>query len=520
MPNSRFFLTKESRLSRYQYLPRNICVLVLGGTAAIAFIGAAARGVKWMAAYMLGIAGFFSLFVITRKFRLYLLLLSVLALPIHFNFNIIFKETETFHIRGLPISLFDIILAILFVYWIVQLMLKNQKLRFFSGISIPALAYILLAGISIVHSQDEVLAFCLLLRTIRAYLIFLYFANNIRTRNELLMIIGGLVAGIMFQSMVGTLQYFTGETLGMNLLGETEHTLKQSAVGFGIVSRVGGTIGDANTLAMYLNFFLPLVFCCLFTDIARKYRLLCGLVFLAGLLVEIFTFSRGGWIALCVAMSVTLYSILKLRLKSGFKSIVIAAISILLALSIILGLFQNVQKRLFEEDYGTAYSRIPMMHIAYNMIKDNPLTGVGLNNYTRVMNRYDRTREAKSYEFPYPVHNAFLIIAGESGLPALLCFLLILFGVFAKAVRFFAATDQFLYLTGIGFFAGIIAWTLHAQIRMDYVGINTSLWFSMGMVAAVYSLLTGKSSTVVKAASTYSSLNEKKDSALYSNFQL
>ena len=108
------------------------------------------------------------------------------------------------------------------VYWILQLSLKRQKFYFFSGISFPALAYILLAGISILQAEDKLLSFCVLYLIIKGYLVFLYFANNIKNKNELMLIISALALVIFLQGVVGSLQYFGGSTLGFGIIGETK----------------------------------------------------------------------------------------------------------------------------------------------------------------------------------------------------------------------------------------------------------------------------------------------------------
>jgi hypothetical protein len=389
----------------------------------------------------------------------------------------------------LPLTLFDLTFFALFAYWIFQILLGEETVRFFPYISIPAMLYILLAGLSAFLSQDKILSFSMLFLIIKAYLVFLYFANNIKTKEEVLWIVTALSLGVLLQSFIGILQYITGGTLGMDIFGEGERAFKTARVGRSLVSRVGGTIGAHNSLAMYLNFILPILLCFLFTKINIAFKLAISTVFLLGCLTELLTLSRGGWMGLGIGTIVAFYGIFKNKLKSGLKSMVLAIGSALLIAIITIGFSQSVQNRLFESDYGSALSRIPMMEVAFNIIKNNPYIGVGLNNYATVMNRYDRTRESISYRFPYPVHNALLIIASESGLPALLSFLLILFGGYKMALLFFKGKDIFLSLMGIGWFCGILTWIVHIQFKMDFAGINIVLWFSLGIIAALHQLL-------------------------------
>ncbi len=469
---------------------KKLITVLLGIIAGIILIIAAGEEKKWFVAVALGLVFFFSLFVITRNFRLFFVLVAVFALPIRLDFYPIFKATNFSQLKGLPITLFDVVFALLFIYWVLQLLVRRETFRFFATISIPALAYILLAGISAFLSQDKVLSFSMLLLIVKSYLVFLYFANNIRTKEEILWIVGVLSFGILLQSIVGIIQYFSGSILGgLEIFGEGERAFRTAKIGFSYISRVGGTIGDPNSLAMYLNFFLPVLFCFIFINIDLRLKFSVCICMLIGGLAELMTLSRGGWMALFFGGSVAFFGIFKDKLKSRLKSVVAVVMSVFFVAIVTLGFFQNVRDRLFENDYGAAYSRIPMMEVAFNVIKGNPFTGVGLNNYTTVMNRYDRTRENISYNFPFPVHNAFLIIAGESGLLALFCFLMVLLATFKKALEFFDGKNRFLCFLGIGWFCGILTWIVHAQFKMDFVGLNIAFWFSMGMVVALHRML-------------------------------
>jgi len=460
---------------------------ILGLSTAMGLVVAGSRGTKWLAAAVCALLFFYGLLIVTRNFKQFFLALSVFFFPIRLNVHLIYKMTPYFQHRGLAISIFDVIFVFLFLYWLLQLLLRQQKLKFYPIVSVPALAYLTLAGISAFLSQDKLLSFAFFIALVRGFIIFLYFANNVHSEKDVRLILAMLMSGVLIQFLVGGLQYFTGGTLGLTLFGEGDRAFRTTLVGASALSRVGGTIGSANSLAMYLNLILPMVFCFIFIRTKPIFRGIAAMVFVLGGLTELLTMSRGGWVGLTVAVVIALYGIFKKQYHSRFKSYVLTMVVILLITLPVIGMFVDVQKRLFEDDYGAAYGRIPQMQIAFNIIAQHPFTGIGLNNYTTVMNRYDRTRENKSYQFPYPVHNAFLLIAAESGLLALFSFLLIFVGIFKKAALFFRSDDQLLSILGIGSFCGIITWLIHAQFRMDYA--NSFLWFSMGLFLALNQLV-------------------------------
>lgn len=73
----------------------------------------------------------------------------------------------------------------------------------------------------------------------------------------------------------------------------------------------------------------------------------------------------------------------------------------------------------------TSFSRRSQLsQMALNMFKDRPLTGVGLNNFTVVMDNYGLI--PASTRFLQPVHNIYLLMLAETGLIGSLGFLYLL----------------------------------------------------------------------------------------------
>jgi hypothetical protein len=476
-----------------------IITMLLGIVTGLSLVIAAASGAKWLAAMMLGMMAFFSLCLVTRSFRIMFLCGAVFALPIRLDFQLLLRQTPFSQIKGISVSLFDLIFLLLLLFWLIQLMKKKQHLKLFPSISIPAIIYILIAGISIIQSENMTLSFFYLISIMKSYVVFLFFANNIETKDDIFWIIMALTFAILFQSLIGFLQHVTGGTLGIEILGESERAFGMARAGQQILSRVGGTLGSANNLAMYLNFYIPILFSFLFVvNEATRIKIFVGIVILCGVLAEILTLSRGAWVGLACAMIICFYGIYKDRFKSRIKSYILTLIVISFVSISILSLFSSVRSRLFEGDYGSAYSRIPMSKVALEIILNNKLKGVGLNNYTTVMNRYDLTIENISYKFPYAVHNAFLLIAAESGIPALIIVLFIMFTVSKKALLFFKGKDRYLSYIGIGSYCGFLTWCIHSLFRLEHFGLNILLWFSFALIISLNRLLLSENNSASK----------------------
>ncbi|PIR96688.1 MAG: hypothetical protein COT91_05515 [Candidatus Doudnabacteria bacterium CG10_big_fil_rev_8_21_14_0_10_41_10] len=75
--------------------------------------------------------------------------------------------------------------------------------------------------------------------------------------------------------------------------------------------------------------------------------------------------------------------------------------------------------------------RILYQKISVEMIKQNPLTGVGYKNFVMVMDDYSPQKLQSNQH--QPVHNIYLLIAAETGLPALIIFLIFIITILKQA---------------------------------------------------------------------------------------
>ena len=127
-----------------------------------------------------------------------------------------------------------------------------------------------------------------------------------------------------------------------------------------------------------------------------------------------------------------------------------------------------------------------MSLLASNMIAHNPWLGVGLGNYTDVSSYYDLTREGISYTFNLPVHNEYLLIASELGLPALSIFLFLMVVVLILLIRLGRSrADPVIVYTAYGLFGGFIAWGIHQLFEYQHVMMSVQVWSLVGLILAM-----------------------------------
>lgn len=477
----------NEKKSRYWW----VCIL-LGIVVAAALIFSAMQEKKWMVASILATIGMFSCFVIQKKLRMFLLFLIVFIIPFRIDFYLLYKPTnfiQTHGLPGLPVTSFDIVLIVLTCYLLFQVLRREYRFYFYPAISIPALVYLVLSGISAFWSDDWSLSFTVFVLMIKSYVAFLFFANRIRTKEDLSVVVLAFAFAVLLQSVAGVLQYATDGSFLQGVFGVPEAAFRTQMQGEFILSRVGGTIGHPNDLAKYLCFCIPVLLAYMVSRFNPSVRILSMIAAMAGGVTLLLTLSRGSWVALGVTFMFLLYEIFRRYFKSRAKSIIMVILCTGFLFGATIALVEDVRIRLFEQDYRAAESRIPMAEVALNIIEVHPIAGVGLNNYANVMHGYDHTREWQTYKFPHPVHNSYLLIAAESGIPTLLAFLWLIGAVVARAWPALGFFSSSLALLQIGCLGGMITWLISGMFDRNFAGTNLMLWLSIALIAASHRIL-------------------------------
>ena len=258
-------------------------------------------------------------------------------------------------------------------------------------------------------------------------------ATTMRTKRDIRLLLVGFVGGAVLSVAIG---------LAANGLsaGSTVYDTATSTEG-----RLSGGAGDPNYLAA--GVVPAIVFALALLQMTRDplARLALGTSAVVLVLGLAATQSRGGLIALAVAIFGSL------AVMRGRRAPVIAMLLVMLA--VCTGWFaanQDAAKRITSSDNG-GNGRSELWTVAGRMFTDRPLLGVGLNNFREVAPDY--TRDVGTLRFvkliaerPHLVHNSYLQLLAETGLPGLALFLTALglaFGSLrATARRFRAQGDR------------------------------------------------------------------------------
>jgi O-antigen ligase len=389
---------------------------------------------------------------------------------------------------GYVISAFDIILVILYLLWVVEMVReKCIYIRFFPKVSIPTILLIGIAGITTAYARVPELSWFELIEVVKIYLCFLYVSNNIRNERDLGLFVIFLIAGLVFEGVIGFAQHRYSEPFWPTSLGGPKW----------IDNRVAGTWVSFNDFAWYLTFILPLALSLLFSHIRSIYKYVCGIALVLGCGSLMWTNSRGGWISFgMAAIFVLIFTFGKIR---GKWALVRTVISMMVITILITPIYPRLSEKLYVrfagEDKGSAESRITQFEVAYNMIKAHPFTGVGLNNYTEVMKDYDTTPEGLDTITPHAVHNIFLLLAAETGILGISVFLWIVAAILDEGIRWGARQDGFVSYAVVGLAGGIIAFLFHGLVDTASLGnkLFMFMWFFAGIVVAAKQMIPTRS---------------------------
>ncbi|MDH3599482.1 MAG: O-antigen ligase family protein, partial [Candidatus Tectomicrobia bacterium] len=346
-----------------------------------------------------------------QRLLLALVLLDIpFHLDIHLNYQV--EAAALGAIGGLGLSVTTVSLVGLYVIWLGKVWLGAEpRPRSALRLSLPLTTYVIIAILSVAVARHVALASFEVFVLLHTFLLYTYVANTVRTRQDVLFIVVVLLVGVVLESLVMIGLGASGQDF--SFAGISSRTDATEGIGRQF-HRVAGTIGSPNGAAGYLSLLLAPALSLLMTPLGRGYKWLAGLALSLGGLALMFTFSRGGWVSF--ALSITLLCALAWR--RGWLSLSMPLVVLIFAALLALPFQGAIISRL--SDVEAAQSRIPLMQLAFRIIKDNPVLGVGANNSAIVMEQY-ATAEL-SGEWLYGVHNKYLLVWTETGIGGLIAF--------------------------------------------------------------------------------------------------
>jgi O-antigen ligase len=394
------------------------------------------------------------------------ILVAGLSFKLEVNLFPVFKYNEG--PQGLNISLI-LLVSLLLVGARALKTLSGDKPRerdFPLSFSLASAMIFLICTVSILDSSEQRLGFYGLWGLAATWLMCFVTAKEFGDRATLRIAVLTMAAAVGSNGLIALLQSTTGMFTELTLLGAAREE-SRLAIGEGEIPRVSALLGTANAFGWYLVTMLPVLIAMLAGRVedfrGRKRRMQWLLGISTGLAVTalVLTYARGSWIAFGVSMLAFAALALRATPKAHRRRFVLQISGAALLVTLLcLPFAGRIYTRLTEDDKGAAYSRVPLMQVAQAMIAGNPWLGVGLGNYEAEMRRYDQTPERITDTFDWPVHNIFLYMTAEAGIPATLCFLALVAIALRRGFIALGSPDPLLRALAMGLIAGMIAYLM------------------------------------------------------------
>lgn len=458
-----------------------VLIAILGICIGAVILYAGGLQYEWVSAFVA--AGCSFIFVIAMgSLRRFLEALLIFSFSMSLDVHLMFSDRYTDIHYGIPITLTGVTVLCLYIIWAWRLYQKTDRVNFFPLVSIPFVLLVFWSGFSFLWAAKPNYVFYRLWGMVEMLFLYLYAANNLKTSTDLKFLVKCISVTVIITAIVAICQYATGSSFGLKFLGGRESQLLIEYKG---ISRVSGFLVSSNSLAWFLNLWLPLLLLWGIAGTQTKFYSMYLISFLLGLLALVMTYSRGGWVSFVFSLILIVMWLIKKRSCKIFRGALVRFFMLsIIATMFALPFSPLILERLTSDDYGAAYSRIPLAKVAINMIRYNPVRGVGFGNYEYAMHAYDNTSEHITMHFPASVHNIYLMLAAELGIGALVLFVYISIFIFWQGLRAVKSIDKTVVLFLIGILVGLAAFYLQGMIEPGGIGFwkFRPFWFMVGTV--------------------------------------
>lgn len=275
--------------------------------------------------------------------------------------------------------------------------------------------YLFSAVLSCFYAYNIEFAIFGVLMLLKGYIIYNWFVSY--PSNKIInYFMYGAEAALIFQGMIGVLQYLSAGPIGLSILGENNDALRYRVVD-GVISRgAAGTFEHSSNLAIFTIFVLMLV---IFNERKKKRKII--MVFF-GLIVLYMAGSRTALLVFAISLG---YSFWKQRSWIIKKNTAIAITIVFMAAFLVGGiaLKRGALDFIINSDlFFQVQNRINHWILALSYIKSNIFFGYGTNNYAAKMTAINST----DFYYLNPVHNNYILNLFEIGAIGAILYILIL----------------------------------------------------------------------------------------------
>ena len=382
---------------------------------------------------------------------------------------------------ALPIITYRPLLAFILILFmalvVVKLDYSEIKKNLKQHLNFAALLFIFLlfvTAITSVYWKQSLSHF--LLYNLVSFALYLLIIMLIAKRDILVKFITSLIISATFIALYGIYQYFTLDVTAAHWVDLSQNP--------GITKRIYSTFGNPNIFAQYLIMIIPFSFAFIFAADTWRKRLLFALCFAILSATIVLTFSRGGWVAIFVAL-VILATMINRRL------LVLGLIGGAIGFNFLPPAIVNRISTIFNPQVDSSSSyRFQMWESARAMFQDYWFTGIGSdpNTFFKVYTDY-MMPQVRIFHF----HNIYIMAAITGGillLAVLLYFFYMAMRTAVVSLYMNQGKDVVLGLVAKAALASFIAIAIAGltediwrQYRVDFL-----FWIVIALIAVCYNI--------------------------------
>jgi len=327
----------------------------------------------------------------------------------------------------------DILVVIILLFWVLEkgVPKKETLIRLLNTKYIQVLIFFLFSTLlSVLTAQRFIPSIYAFIRLFLYTGLFLYVVYEVKLENDFYKIVSLVSYAIIFLGVLGTAQFLNQGSVFNNYLFLGEQPYSASTWGavreevFGVAKVASyGLFKHPNTFGGFLAIVLIWVYTC----IKRNKRFV--IPFLIGTLALTLTFSYTAWVCLLIGLFLT--SLIKSQWCGLRKTLLISLVGFSILMTF-LPIIRELNPELYS--HPSFYRRSNLIIGAKRMIEERPLFGVGLNNFTLLIDTHMPV--FSDLRFTQPVHNVFLLLFSEIGILGFVFFVLFIFYISRRLIRF------------------------------------------------------------------------------------
>ena len=294
----------------------------------------------------------------------------------------------------------SVLCAIIFVLHVV----KNANFKFARSSMNAVVVFFIIALLWGCINSFDVMSSA---RQVMVHLSFIVFyfvvINTIRTKKQLLALIKVFLASAFLVGVYGVIQNFTGVSSTESWIDEEMFT--------DIKVRVYSFFNNPNVLGEFLVLTIPVAVALIWNKVREEHRTVFGIVLLVMAACMIFTWSRGAWLGMLIAVAIFLAMSDKRWVFVGALAVI--SIPIALYLSGSSAIVERILSIGNTADTSTAY-RVSIWRASAKILRDFWLPGIGIGSdaYKAVYPIY----ALPGADFALHSHNLYLQFWVETGI--------------------------------------------------------------------------------------------------------